>query len=186
MHTRRTALKIFFIFHIAFFSAQSAFAGNNAGFISSVKDDNSSIFERCDVRMAVDRFCQTLSIDPQNKTVQENLETIISHSKLTAVQKSDVFLLEDHLSYIKNLQGRAEYLTSKRNLLRDQLIDDGYKRDVLLRGLFDIRDNISGSHEIFLYQNQSLFNRKSPLVVINSLLARENVQLSVRVRSLEN
>ncbi|MCK5259563.1 MAG: hypothetical protein KAJ70_00745 [Candidatus Omnitrophica bacterium] len=186
MHTQRTVFKIFSIFSIILFSAQFAFAGNNAGFISSFKADNNNIFERSDVRMAVDHFCRMLSIDPGNKTVQENLKTISSHPELTAIQRSDVIRLEDHLSYIKNLQGRVEYLISKRNLLRDQLIENGHARAVLLKGLFDIRDNISGSHETFSYQKQSLFDRKSPLVIINNLLVDEKMQLSVRVRSLEN
>ena len=186
MHTRRVILKIFPILSIAFFIVSSAFAGNNAGFVSSFREDNENIFERSDVRMAVEHFCRMLSIDPKDKTVQENLEAIVVHPELTAAQRSDVFLLEDHLSYIKNLQGRVEYLTSKRNLLRDQLIENGHEREVLLKGLFDIRKNISGSHQTSSYQERSLSDRKSSLAVINGLLVGEKVRLSVRVRSLQN
>ncbi|MBN1869013.1 MAG: hypothetical protein JW847_00330 [Candidatus Omnitrophica bacterium] len=136
--------------------------------------------------MAVDQFCQTLSIDPKNKTVQENLEAIIAHSKLPAAQKSDALLLEDLLSYIENLQERVSYLTFKRNLLRDQLIESGYGKNALLKGLVDMRDNISGSRENFSYQKQTFFNRISPLVLINNLLSKEKVQLAVHVHSLQS
>ena len=186
MHTRRAILKIFSILSIAFFIVSSAFAGNNAGFVSSFREDNENIFERSDVRMAVEHFCRMLSIDPKDKTVQENLDAIVVHPELTAAQRSDVFLLEDQLSYIKNLQGRVEYLMSKRNLLRDQLIENGHEREVLLKGLFDIRKNISGSHQTSSYQERSLSDRKSSLAVINGLLVGEKVRLSVRVRSLQN
>ena len=186
MRTQRAVFKIFSILAITFFPVQTVFAGDNAGFVSSLKDGNNGILERSDVRVAVGHFCRALSIDSQDKTIEENLEAIISYPELTAAQRSDVLLLEDQLSYIENMQGRVKYLISKRNLLRDQLIESGHESDVLLKGLFGIKNNMSGSHEVFSYQKQFLLNRKNPLAIINNLLAREKVQLSIQVRSLQN
>ena len=185
MHIQRAVLAVFAILYITLFNSSAAFAGNNAGYVSSFEADNPSVFERSDVRLAVDHFCRMLSIAPGNKTVRENLKTIISHRGLTAAQRSQVFLLEDHLNYIENLQGRVEYLVSKRNWLRGRLIENGCDRMAVLKGLVEIRDNVSGTHAAVSRPRQPLAAGESPLAIMNGLLADEKAQLSMRIRSLE-
>ena len=59
---------------------------------------------------------------------------------------------EDLLFSVDNLQRRIDYLATKRNWLKDQLIDEGYDGYAIFRGLSGIRTNIFLSQEVFFYQ----------------------------------
>jgi len=182
MRIQKLTLKISVFFFTFFLTAQCLADHHHTVFAFS---DNTGTFERRDVQKAVNKFCRTLSLDPKNKTARENLSLIIAYPGLTAIQKADALLLEDLLGFIGDLQRRVDYLTSKRNLLKDRLIARGYDAETLSKNLLGIRHNISRSSEAFSYRKTALSDRKNALALMNTFLMKERMQLSVRLRFLQ-
>ena len=157
-----------------------------------------TVFGRYHVQRAVDEFCRVLMLNPRGKTVQKNLSQIISHSGLTALQKSDAIFLEDILGFIENLKTRIDYLVSKRDFLKRQLIANGHDQRMLQIELLSVEKNIFQLRKIALSykkeenlslqdpQNQVSLGVKRPLVLVNRLLVGEKEHLSMRLEALRS
>lgn len=167
------------------FTAHYVFAENNFAARSSHQQINEGVFRLTDVQKAITKFCRVLQINPKNKTAQQNFYEITRHSTLTARQRSQVYLLEDLLKFNKDLRRRAEYLTIKRDFLKNQFIKDELGGQVYLRGLRDIEDNLSRTYGTRMYYDYSLFDQSDPLMPVYKILNDQKDQLLVRVEYLQ-
>jgi len=167
------------------FTAHYAFGENNFARRSVRQQINEDIFQLTDVQKAIARLCRALQINPKNRTARQNFAEIARHPILTARQRSQVYLLEDLLTFNKDLKRRADYLAIKRDFLKDQFIKDELDSQAYLRGLRDIEGNLSRVYEARMYYDHSLFDQSDPLILVYKILNDQKDQLLVRVEYLK-
>jgi len=177
--------KILFIFFVCSFSAQHVLAENNFASSSSNQRISEDVFLRYEIQKVITRLCRDLQINSKNKTAQQNFSKIAQHPNLTARQRSQVYLLEDLLKYNKDLKRRANYWTSKRNILKDRFIEYGYNSQTFIEGLRDIEGHMSQATGARTYYHHSLFDQTDPLLLMYQILNDEKDQLLAQVEYLQ-
>jgi len=185
MLVQKMNVRILFFCSIFFLSASCVSAENNFASRPSQKQIGSKIFEQSDVQKAIRKFCRILLIDPHNKTARENFEQIVAYPALTAQQKAEVFLLEDLLDYIENLNRRIVYLTSKRDLLKDRLVKNGFDKIMLFEGLLDIRSSMFLSQQMFFYPDKPVLSQSNPLAYVSRILLDEKEKFIMHIQYLQ-
>ncbi len=146
-----------------------------------------NLYRNNDVEGAINYFSRALLLNPHNKIAQNNLIAIASNEQLSAKQKINLFLLEDLISRIKDLTDRNDYLSDKRDLMAEDLITKGYKRQLLDEDLQNIMNYVVNSKEFMLSstkQDPSL-DKNNPLEVVNSSLLNVKEQLSQKMQYLK-
>jgi len=185
MWIQKISFKVFIFLYLCNLTVHNAFAENNFATRLPHQQINEDIFQLTDVENAIIKLCRDLQINPKNKSAQQNFTEITKHPTLTARQRSQVYLLEDLLKFNKDLKRRVNYLTIKRNFLKDQFIKDALVGNTYLRGLRNIESNLSRSYGTKLYSDHVLFEQSDPLMLVYNILNDQKDQLLVRVEYLQ-
>jgi len=185
MRIQKIGFRTLPLFLLCFFITPTTFAENNFASPSFRQQITEDIFQLYDVQKAINKLCRTLEINPRNKTAQQNFYEIAQHPTLTARQRSQVFLLQDLLRFNKDLRRRANYLITKRDTLKDQLIESGHDGEVFVQNLRDIEINMERPFGAQVYYHHLVFDHSDPLILITQILNDEKDQLLARVEYLQ-
>ncbi|HQP10862.1 MAG TPA: hypothetical protein PKV41_05710, partial [Candidatus Omnitrophota bacterium] len=185
MRILKSAANALLVLCVSFSTATVALAENNAGFIFSREEEKYDIGERPDIAHAIRAFCEFLSLDSCGKTLKRDLASIKAYPGLTSGQRAEIFLLEDLMAYTESLRRRIDYLESKKNMLKSQLIASGYDGDMLSDDLWAADNGLFLPNEVFLSQQTISYGGYNPLARINSSLQDEKKVLCARIKTIQ-